>query len=652
MSYATNGTTGPFAVPFPFIAAAHLKVTLVSALAVETVLTLNVDYTVVVGGSNGTISCTTPYASGSTLVIEREVPATQELDLRDGDEFPPESVEQAFDKLTMLVQQARSSLRRAILVPEISADLPALPIAALRASRVLAFDSLGNPSVLVPEPGTAAAVLLDLADVDEAKGDALLQVKRTAVNSVARSLHAWNDYTELHAMRDFGAVGDGTTDDTAVLQSFVNACALLKIRGNFGAPNPSFKITTPLAISGSCHLRGESAAVSIVDAWGCDAFDIGADFVTIENLQLRSKDSGGTFDPKTHKGIDCTGTTGTHRNNFTARNLYLRGWLYCVDWQYTWQSRLENVDTINCANGVRLFGQSVNNTISGCRLIANGGNASILTVKDGATQGEGLSVDGTLCALGDYGVKSDGWLSMSIDSSIIDLIANIGVDVTNVAGLMISTSWVYAQNFGVKYNTLGALQVVGGSIANSYISAVASASRGIYFGANNKGLTVIGGYVECGTGASRCIYHEGSGGDAMSVVGVYLNNPGSSASIFVVGTNFKHAALQGVTSIEWNGGVPTGQGVIAYTKFAGASGTAGLASGCSVTRNGTGDYTITFSSALAAAQYVPQILARRTSKTAVSYEFTTIGTDSFRFTVVDQAGTAFDPTDVFVTVHN
>ncbi len=84
-----------------------LTVILRASAGTETVQTIKTQYTVsgVGDGGGGNITFVTAPTATQTVVILREQPLTQGLDLVPNDPFPAESLEESFDKLTFMVQQ-------------------------------------------------------------------------------------------------------------------------------------------------------------------------------------------------------------------------------------------------------------------------------------------------------------------------------------------------------------------------------------------------------------------------------------------------------------------------------------------------------------------------------------------------------------------
>ena len=154
VSYAGDGSTTVFAVPFLFLANGDITAVLRDAAGAETIWVESTQYTLTGAGnpSGGTLTVkTTPTdytpASGETLVIHRVVAETQGTDYPEGGAFPASAHEQALDRLTMLVQQHSEELARSPHYPvsdstSISAEIPN---STDRASKFLAFDAVGEP---------------------------------------------------------------------------------------------------------------------------------------------------------------------------------------------------------------------------------------------------------------------------------------------------------------------------------------------------------------------------------------------------------------------------------------------------------------------------------------------------------------------------
>ena len=142
---ATAGQTS-FTVPFEFTANADLQVYVNSALR-----TLSTHYTVsnagVTGG--GTVTLLTASTVGDDILIVRDIPKARQGDFPTSGIFDIESLNAQLDKHVMMIKDLDTRLdRRALVlsVTDMPEDLVDLPARTSRASKILAFDSSGQPT--------------------------------------------------------------------------------------------------------------------------------------------------------------------------------------------------------------------------------------------------------------------------------------------------------------------------------------------------------------------------------------------------------------------------------------------------------------------------------------------------------------------------
>lgn len=209
MEYNGDGATQTFAVPFYFILNSDISVTVADASGNLDELTYGVDYSASGGGNpdGGSATLNTAYASGYTILIYRNPPETQETAYYENGKFPAKSHEKALDKLTMLIQKygwwfdslalkkpsylaqyydaqgnrianladpinaqdaatkqyTDTGLGKTLRTPE---AIPALPSALDRANKLVSFNNLGDPVVVLPQSGSASDVMTLLAGSD------------------------------------------------------------------------------------------------------------------------------------------------------------------------------------------------------------------------------------------------------------------------------------------------------------------------------------------------------------------------------------------------------------------------------------------------------------------------------------------------------
>lgn len=189
LDYAGDGSSKGFPVGFYFLENSHLAVYLRDANGAETLKQLSNDYTVNGAGepSGGTVTFITAPPAGTSVVIMRNVPLTQDVDYPRNDPFPAATHERAIDKLTMIVQQLSLTLARTLRIAPTDTDgsINAIPSSTARANRTLVFDADGNITVSADDYTDNAAAAAASALAAEASAISASDAVGDATDAVA-----------------------------------------------------------------------------------------------------------------------------------------------------------------------------------------------------------------------------------------------------------------------------------------------------------------------------------------------------------------------------------------------------------------------------------------------------------------------------------
>ncbi|KAA3649399.1 MAG: hypothetical protein DWQ11_18835 [Proteobacteria bacterium] len=117
--YSCNGATVSFPFSFKVFQTSDVRVVLTDSNAVETDLTLGADYSVALNADQdaapgGTITTVATYASGNLVTLTSQAQNLQPVTLTNQGGFYPKVINDALDRMTILVQQVAEQVSRAV----------------------------------------------------------------------------------------------------------------------------------------------------------------------------------------------------------------------------------------------------------------------------------------------------------------------------------------------------------------------------------------------------------------------------------------------------------------------------------------------------------------------------------------------------------
>ena len=157
IEYTGDGSTVDFDYTFPIPSEDEVIVQLTTS-GVVTLPTYTI--TGIGNASGGTVTMASAPASGSTLLIKRDVELTQEADYTKYDSFPAEAHELALDRIVMMVQQVNDLLNYVV-----SGDYEGVEMPTFEDGKYWRWeeDLLGNKTIVADTPvATTAGAATDL----------------------------------------------------------------------------------------------------------------------------------------------------------------------------------------------------------------------------------------------------------------------------------------------------------------------------------------------------------------------------------------------------------------------------------------------------------------------------------------------------------
>ena len=469
VSYSGNGSLTTFAYTFKVFDQDDLTVILRAADGTETTQTITTHYTVTGVGeaSGGNVVFGSAPASGVTVVIIREQPLTQGLDLVPNDPFPAQSLEEALDKVVFMTQKHEEELSRAIKASRTNTLTGSeFTISASdRANKLFSFDSSGNLSI-AQELGTfrgnwTASTSYNARDL----------VKDTSTNNIflVNTAHTSSGVQPLTTNAN-SAKYDLIVDAASATTSATNA-ATSETNAATSATNAATSATTATTKASEAATSATNAATSATSA-ASSATSAAASYDSFDDRYLGAKSTSGgdpTVDNDGDALVDGALFFDTTNNVMMVYNLGTTTWLRTTPTTSD-QTAINTVNS-NASNINTVAGVSANvTTVAGISsdVTATAGKATEIGLLGVSSVITDMGFLGTADVVADMAIL--GTADVVNDMNVLGTSANVTA-MSNVSGSIANVNTVASDlggsnNIGTVAGSITNVNNTGGSIAN------------------------------------------------------------------------------------------------------------------------------------------------------------------------------------------
>lgn len=222
IKYGGNGTTKIFAFSFKIFNASDIKVYkfFKTATKIGDPLVLSTDYSVSINADSegGSVILSNAPLTTEYVLIEATFEGTQSVVIPTEGNFPEKQIENALDKLTLLINQTNQNFAKVIKLSKAS-DLSNLTLPNLSAGKILAANSTGDGLEFISLADSSVTALPDLAG----NGNKVVSISSGETGFVA-SNKTWNS-------QDLVILND----DKTISKSDIGKLLLMSTNNNFTA---------------------------------------------------------------------------------------------------------------------------------------------------------------------------------------------------------------------------------------------------------------------------------------------------------------------------------------------------------------------------------------------------------------------------------
>ncbi len=262
--YVSDGTQTTYSYGFPIFASEDLRISLNGAQQSSGFSITGTGET-----AGGTVIFDNAPASNTVITIARDLPIERITDYLESGDFSASSINSELDYIIAALQQVNRENDTMLRYSDNEAPSNVeLPERSIRSNKALGFDTNGDPVAVSLEGSMASPDF-------------------TASGAGATTRTSAAKFADTISVKDFGAIGDGLTDDTIAFQNAINAANSVFI------PEGVYLISASLRLTARQTLYGEGQA-SVLRALNntFTVIEITEDHCALRDFRIESGDIG------------------------------------------------------------------------------------------------------------------------------------------------------------------------------------------------------------------------------------------------------------------------------------------------------------------------------------------------------------------------
>lgn len=262
--YVADGIETVYSYPFPIFASEDLAIYFDGAKQAS-------GFTISGSGetSGGDVTFDVAPANAIIITLARELPIERVTDYLEGGDFSAASINSELDYMIAALQQVNRA--NDLMLSYSDYETPSetvLPDRSVRVNKALGFDGNGDPIAVSLEGSMAAP-----------------DFTATGTGAATRTSH--DKFSDLISVKDFGALGDGLTDDTTAI---VNALAAAD---SVFLPEGEYLVTSTITLTARQSLigAGQKSVLKAINST-FNVIEVTEDHCKISDLRIEGGDIG------------------------------------------------------------------------------------------------------------------------------------------------------------------------------------------------------------------------------------------------------------------------------------------------------------------------------------------------------------------------